>query len=385
MTLPDREIDLHTHFYFYMGRCALHALLKVIGVNSGDEVILQVFTCAAVPSAIYHSNATPVYADIDPVSFNIDSRIIEKLINGKTKVIVVQHTYGIPADIERIKSIAEKHNIYVIEDCCHTIRSTYGGRELGTFGDASFYSFGWNKPITLGLGGLAVINNPSLLKKMNELYRQLITPSWKEWLFLSVQRMFYNEFLNPGNFNQFRRIYRNQKLRHLLAIIHGYSTEEVFKEGTRLAKKKSGISIYDKRIIPFQKSKLHRELSNIPKLLEHQEWVVSQYRDLLSEKYLRAVPRENNCQIHYYKYPVLSTYKHDIVAKAAEMNVEISDMFRSPLSERDYSVMKSLRYMKGMCPVAENLSNMIIPLSTHRKIQKGEILKTVNVVNSFRP
>ncbi|MFN6946977.1 MAG: DegT/DnrJ/EryC1/StrS family aminotransferase, partial [Cytophagaceae bacterium] len=115
-------------------------------ISQGDEVILPGFTCIVVPNAIIYLGAKPVYVDINSETFNIDPQLIEENITEKTKAIIAQHTFGIPADMDKILHIANKHNLFVIEDSCHALGSKYKGKYVGSFGDAAFFSSQWSKP-----------------------------------------------------------------------------------------------------------------------------------------------------------------------------------------------------------------------------------------------
>ncbi len=127
--------------YFFKGRVALYAILKAMEIQSGDEVILPGFTRVVVPNAIIYLNGRPVYVDIDKKTYNIDVTKIEEKIKYRTKAIVAQHTFGIPAEMDKISEIAKKYNLYVIEDACHAIGSKYKGKEVGPFSDAAFFSY----------------------------------------------------------------------------------------------------------------------------------------------------------------------------------------------------------------------------------------------------
>jgi len=161
---------------FFRGRVALHAILKSLGVGKGDEAAIQAFTCIAVPEAVMASQAMPIYIDVEPGSFNMDPADLARKITHQTKAVVVQHTFGIPADMDRIVDIASKMHIPIIEDCCHTLRGTYKGRPLGSFGVASFYSFEWGKPVVIGIGGSAILNDRELSDKMVETYSRYCAP-----------------------------------------------------------------------------------------------------------------------------------------------------------------------------------------------------------------
>src|SRR3989338_1760951 len=113
-------------FLFNSGRSALFSVLKGMNLGKGDEVIVQGFTCTAVPDPILWCGAKPIFVDID-ASLNIDNEKLEKSITKKTKAIIVQHTFGIPADIKKIKEITQKYNIILIEDCAHSLGAKIQG------------------------------------------------------------------------------------------------------------------------------------------------------------------------------------------------------------------------------------------------------------------
>lgn len=158
-------------YLFNSGRTALFALLKSYGIGKGDEVIIQGFTCVAVPNSVIWTDAKPVFADIDQ-SLNINPAKLENYISKKTKAIIVQHTLGVPANIKVIKKIALKHKILIIEDCAHSLGAYFENQKLGTYGDAAFFSFGRDKVVSSVFGGVALINNANqiVLNKIVKLF-----------------------------------------------------------------------------------------------------------------------------------------------------------------------------------------------------------------------
>lgn len=166
------------------GRSALFLLLSSLGLKKGDEVILQAFTCVAVPEIILFCAATPVYADIQKENFNLDTTDLQKKITSRTKAVIVQHTFGIPADIVRIKEICSKNNLFLIEDCAHSLGASFAGKLLGSYGDAAFFSFGRDKVVSSVFGGMLIINKKDKLlrKKSERLYHSFKFPS-RFWIF----------------------------------------------------------------------------------------------------------------------------------------------------------------------------------------------------------
>ncbi len=125
-------------FSFWKARVAMFAILKSLGIGAGDEVILPGYTCVMDVNPIKYVGAKPVYVDIEPITYNMDVTLLEQKITSCTKLIIAQHTYGYPCDMDAIIAIANKHNIPVIEDCCLAFGSTYNGSSfeiLGVMGD----------------------------------------------------------------------------------------------------------------------------------------------------------------------------------------------------------------------------------------------------------
>ena len=162
------------HIYlYYKGRVALYAILKAMQVQQGDEVIIPAFTCVVVPNAIKYLGATPVYVDIDPVTYNADMQCLKRAITEHTKVIICQNTFGLSSNVEEIQSLARSRQIYTIEDCTHGFGGTYHGKPNGSYCDAAFYSTQWNKPFSTGVGGFALVQNQMLQQRMTEVNNQL--------------------------------------------------------------------------------------------------------------------------------------------------------------------------------------------------------------------
>ncbi|MGP0593510.1 DegT/DnrJ/EryC1/StrS family aminotransferase [Nitrospira sp. T9] len=135
---------------------ALHLSILAAGLGRGDEVITTALTFCATINAIIHSGATPVLADVDAYTMNIDPNDIERHITPRTRAIVPVHFAGRPCDMDAIMDIAERHQLKVIEDCAHAIETEYKGRKAGTFGDFGCFSFYVTKNIVTGEGGMVI-------------------------------------------------------------------------------------------------------------------------------------------------------------------------------------------------------------------------------------
>ncbi|MEQ6119464.1 DegT/DnrJ/EryC1/StrS family aminotransferase [Reichenbachiella sp. MALMAid0571] len=151
------------------GSVSLRLALIACGVKPGDEVILPPYTFIATASVVLEANCVPVFVDIDPNTYNLDSTKIEEAITAKTKAIIPVHFAGQACDMDAIMAIATKHDLRVIEDAAHAHGGEYKGKKLGSIGDAGSFSFQSSKNLTCGEGGMVVTDNEKLYNIMNSL------------------------------------------------------------------------------------------------------------------------------------------------------------------------------------------------------------------------
>lgn len=362
-----KKIKSDDTFFFYRGRVALYATLEAMGVGKGDEVILQAFTCLAVPNPIVCLGAVPVYIDIDSETFNMDPSRIEEKINPKTKVIIVQHTFGIPAEMDEILRIAKKYGLYVIEDSCHTFGSKYRGEEVGCFGDASFYSFEWGKPLIIGVGGCVVVNNPQIKKRMNDIYGEFSYPPLKEVWMLRLQYLLHSLFVRPSLFWTARSLYR--RLSKLGLFVGSFSNEEL----------QGKISLdYKKKMSKWHEIFLTKKLNNLDDEIIHRKLLASEYEELLSKIGYKCMNLNEYYEPVYLRYPLLVENQNLILKRAREQRIELGDWYLSPIHPLLEEHWKFVNYQKSMCPVAEDVSNKIITLPIHQRITEKEIHKSIS-------
>ena len=158
------------------GTAGLHLALLTLGIGQGDEVIVPSFAFIAVANAVLQVHAAPVFADIDPITLNLDPIRVEQAITPRTRAILVVHTFGVPAEMIALRAIAVRHNLVIIEDACEAI-----GAELGThpnvkrgggFGDLSVFGFYPNKQLTTGEGGAVLANSEVHAARLRSLRNQ---------------------------------------------------------------------------------------------------------------------------------------------------------------------------------------------------------------------
>jgi dTDP-4-amino-4,6-dideoxygalactose transaminase len=147
----------------------LHLSLAALGFGPGDEAIVPAFTWISTANVIEHLGGKVVFCDIDLNTFNLNAEAAEKLITSKTKAILPVHLFGLAADMEAIQNLANKHNLWVVEDAACGFGSRIGGKHVGTFGDTGCFSFHPRKAITTGEGGMITTNDETLAEKLKML------------------------------------------------------------------------------------------------------------------------------------------------------------------------------------------------------------------------
>jgi dTDP-4-amino-4,6-dideoxygalactose transaminase len=161
---------------------ALHVSMVAAGIGPGDEVITTPLTFGATVNAILHAGATPVLADVDPDSMNIDLQQLEHAIKPRTRALLPVHFAGRPCDMRSICAIAAKHGLLVVEDCAHAIEAEYGGVKTGTFGDFGCFSLYVTKNVTSGEGGFIIARDPASIDRVKRLaLHGMAKDAWKRF------------------------------------------------------------------------------------------------------------------------------------------------------------------------------------------------------------
>lgn len=148
------------------GTAALHAACLAAGIKDGDEVITTPITFAASANCVLYCGGTPVFADINPVTYNLDSEDVRRKITEKTKAIIPVHFTGQPCEMNEIHAIAKEYGLTVIEDAAHALGADYKGKKIGSMSDMTIFSFHPVKHITTGEGGMIMTNNEKLYERL---------------------------------------------------------------------------------------------------------------------------------------------------------------------------------------------------------------------------
>jgi len=301
------------------GTAALHMALAAVDVGPGDEVITSAFTFLASASCALHQNAIPVFVDIDLRTYNMDPDKLEAAINDRTKVIIPVHIQGLPADMDPIMKIAQKHNLFVIEDACQAHGATYKGKQAGTIGHIGTFSLNNFKNLPGGEGGLFITDDETLLKK-----GMLIRCFGDEIDEVSHRRVYNASILGY--------MYRNQELPAALARAQLMHLDE--RNNTRIA----------------NANFLTQELSKIPGVIP--PYCPSEYKHVYFFYNVRFDPKAAgvDCEPRRFRIAVeKALYKEGVlVGQWQTMAVPAQDIFQSKLGYGGSSYPWALNEAKGI-------------------------------------
>jgi perosamine synthetase len=308
-------------FLFWKGRVALYTALKAIGVSDGEEVVLQAFTCVVVPNAIIYTGATPIYTDVRTDTYNMSLESVKAKVTDKTKVVIIQNTFGLSSEVEEIVAFCKSKEIYCVEDCTHGFGGTYNGKSNGSMADFAFYSTQWNKPFSTGVGGILRVNNHTLLNKVKELVEDAVKPSSKEGLVLRVLITARKYLLNDATYWILIRLYRKLTARKL--VVGSSDPEEI--QAPILPQ------YFLKKSAPVQCSKGIQALAQLPKVNELRKRNALLFDRFLKSNGKRFVPDEFKENHYFLIYPLLVKNRFEFMLKAENKGLPLGDWFISPI------------------------------------------------------
>lgn len=355
---------------FNSGRSAMLALLQAFGIGSGDEVIVQAFTCVAVADPILWAGATPRYADID-VTYTMDPSSLQKCISKKTKAIVVQHTFGYPAQMYTIKKIAQKHCLILIEDCCHSLGATNDGKPVGSVGDAAFFSFGRDKVISSVFGGMAIISNEHhhQQQKLRSYQRQLRLPK-NFWIFQQLLHPLISDLVLPIYASGIGKmiLFLCQKL-HLLSF-------PVYPE----EKKGGQPDVFPTRYPNALAYLAWGQLQKLERYNAHRQQIAAYY-----EKKLASCPAVSlipwSAESIYLRFTVRSSQRNALMAAAKKKSMILGNWYANVIDPPGVDYGK-IGYVRGSCPQAENMAADCLNLPTYPRMNFADAKRVVSLLTA---
>lgn len=348
---------------FNAGRSALLAILTSLEIGQGDEVLVQAFICVAVPNSVLWSGAKPVFVDIDK-TFNVDVHDAEKKLSSKTKAIIVQHTFGIPADLEKITDFCKKHNIYLIEDCAHSLGTTYKGKLIGAFGDAAFFSFGRDKIISSVFGGMAIISSKLKVQssKLRQYQQSLVYPSYY-WIGQQLLHPIVSALVLPlyNVFNLGKLIlFLAQRLKLLSVPVY---TEE--KLGLKL-------KTFPRRFPNALAILALQQLEKLERFNTRRKEIAKLYFEELKNKKLKLPEKQSGAV--YLRFNILTEKADELRFIAKKRGIILGNWYHSVIDPDGVS-MEQIGYKEGSCPKAEAVARMSLNLPTYPRLTNEQVEK----------
>ena len=198
----EKEIRRHFAasdvFLVSSGTAALTlALMALKSLSPKTEVVIPAYTCFSVPAAILKAGLRPVLCDISPTTFDFDHALVEQTLNANTLCVIAHHLFGVPSDVDRLRTLCQGRGIFMVEDAAQAMGVEYKGRRLGTTGDVGIFSLGRGKNITCGSGGILLTNSAPIAEAAARLYGRLETPRGTEVLNDFIKAVLMTIFIRP--------------------------------------------------------------------------------------------------------------------------------------------------------------------------------------------
>lgn len=350
--------DCRHAFSVGAGRMGLYAILGCLGIRPGAEIIIPAFTCVVVANAIIYRGFRPVYADIDPVTFNLDIDHAETLVGSATAAVYLQHTFGVTADVEKTRAFAERHGLVVIEDLAHSLGASHDGHKHGALGDVAFMSVDRTKVISTQLGGVITTNDDTLAEALAEELAD--TPHVSPWFARRIMVSFIADYVFNGPYGRW--------LSHpALAALSRLGLHVMWRD--ELSMTRPSNPPFPCRLTAGQARIGSSQLSRLETNLEHRRHVARWLEDRIGWYGERLAGRFD--EQAWLRYSFLVEDRDELVRRASR-HIDLDVWFTSPLSMRNHDL-EAVGYVEGSCPVAERTVRHIANLPTHPRIPLAAI------------
>lgn len=362
--------DVPFAFALNSGRESLYTILQALAFKKNDEIILQSFTCMVVVNAVVWNGLKPVYTDIDKSDFNMDVKDFEKKITKKTKAVIVQHTFGIPAKMDEIKAICCERKLVLIEDCAHTVGGKYKGKYLGTIGDIGFFSLGRSKVISCVSGGMIITKDKKYGEKIKSVLKYALYPKKSiiaRNLFHPIAMQCIKKLYNIGVFGKILLFFL-QKVKLLTMEIEKHEKKGEFKapHPVKMANALAEIALH--------------QFSNLDRFNSKRKEITKKYHKKLRFTLGTKVVNPNLYKGAYLlRYPVLlknEKKKKEILKNAKREGVVLGDWYSSPIAPMGHSMQKTF-FIRGVCPVSEDICSRVVNLPLYYNLNEKQTDKIV--------
>ena len=339
-------------FLFSSGRQALLALLRSLDFEPGAEIIIQGYTCVALPNAIHAADYNPVFADIDPHTLNMRAENVEKCITPRTKAIICQHTFGIPSDTKALRALCDKHHLVLIEDLAHILPDTSGPDIFGKYADYMMLSFGRDKAVSGICGGAIVSKHDSVSDEIEtEEQRAKEVPLGKTGIFL----------LYPTLYACANALYGIGLGKLLLVIARKF---HLLIPVITIKEKKGKQSPTLKRMPNSCAALANNGLHSMQSINDHRRTLTTMYREA-AKKYHWDIPSGVSADLPLQKFPLLVENADAIRLSLKKYNIHLDDGWTGSVVCPRSIDLSATGYKENSCPKAQEIAHNILTLPTH--------------------
>lgn len=354
------------------GRWALALLLRALDNAPEDEVLLQAYTCVSVPGPVLWAGLRPVYVDIHPTTCTMDPADLRRKITPRSRVLIIQHTFGTPAHLDELLAVAREHRLVVIEDCAHALGARYRGKLVGSFGDAAVLSFGRDKAISGVFGGALLVARPARFTGLQRELHTLEDPSVLWTLQQLLHPILFVTLIRPLYF--------------------------VLDIGKALLVLFQRVSVLSKAIVPREKrgetpafpaARLPGPLASLVLSQFDRHARFNERRRLLARVYeeelaglpviLPTVPEGG--ESIYLRYTIQVPHPDDVRRFARRRRILLGDWYDTVVAPRRTDL-RAVGYREGSCPVAERVATRSLNVPTNPYLTDGDARR---VVDAIRP
>lgn len=357
---------------FYNWRSAIFHWIKLLWIwenknnennkNNSDEILTQAFSCISVSNSIIQSWATPIYCDVD-WSLNISLEEIQKKYTKNTKAVLVQNTFWNPADLEKIKNFCEEKNIFLIEDCAHSLWAEFWWKKVWWFWDISIFSFWRDKVISSINGWFLVINNPKFFEKSEKIILKNLQNIWlkellKNLIYINISfksKIFY-DFFSLGKV--ILLLWRKLKL-----------SPDVLSCNEKNCKEENLNFKYPNALAEIWEMEFDK---NLEKFNSHREKIFQIYKKILKwNKKILFIEEKNNSKNIHLRIPVFIKNSKNILKLWRKEKIIFWDRYRNTI-DPIWSSFEYAKYTKWSCKNAEKFAEEVINLPNHYWISEKD-------------
>ncbi len=350
------------------GRSGLKIALEALGIQKGDEVLVQAYTCAVVSNAVIWSGAKPVYVDVLD-NFTMNPKDVEKKITASSKVLIIQHSFGIPADLDALIEIARKYNLKIIEDCAHVMGAFYNGKLLGTFGDISMLSFGSEKAISCGRGGALLTHNQKYfetLKKIQSQFPQTAKVKIFQQLFTFILFFIFKPLYNIGIGKIFLAFFKKLGISSRIIDKNEKIGQQVSSYPSQFPNAFACIALHQMKHLDEFNTKRKNTSNN--------------YFENIKNPHLKMCLGYKDLPL--LRFPILLENPQKLLNMAEKEGILLGNWYNTPIAPNDCDSTK-MGYLYGTCPNAEKLAGQSVNLPTSPNISEFDQKKIIQIVNSY--